>query len=286
MGNLIAHKKGSGKKVMLCAHMDEEGIIATFIDDCGFIRFDTVGKLNPESLIMRSMTFLNGTSGVVGYDASKKLSDLKISDMYIDIGEDTGDSAGRKVKVGDMAVFSSNSFHNGNKIFSKAIDGRIGCYILLDVIKEVLSPNDLYFVFCVQNEVGLRGAGAAVNSIQPDYAISVDAAQSFDTPKGKDITIKTGNGAAIMIKDSKVITDTVLRSRLVDVAVKEKIAYQMEISKGGDSDIGSIGVACGGVPCAAVSVPCRYMHSALQSADLRDVQSAIKLLLAALKDEL
>ena len=153
LGNLIAHKKGNGKRIMLAAHMDEIGVAVTYIDDNGFLRFSAIGGLYIKRLLNRRVVFENGVVGVIDTESDNR--DLKLSKMYIDIGASGKKEASELVAVGDMAAFEGGYVQNGDIVMSKALDNRAGCYALVRALQRVSGENDLYFCFTAQEEVGL-----------------------------------------------------------------------------------------------------------------------------------
>lgn len=276
LGNLIAHKKGTGKKIMFAAHMDEIGVVVTFIDDNGYLRFADVGGLYTKYLHGKRVVFANGTEGVVGSEPKNdKNSLLK---MYIDIGAKTKEEAEKSVNVGDMAVFCGNFTEQNGIIIGKALDNRAGCFALIEALKQVKSENDLYFVFTVQEEVGLRGARTAAYAINPDVAIAVDVTDTGDTPKCDRVAVKMGAGAAIKVMDYSVICSSEVKNSLLALAEKNGIAHQLEVMTDGGTDAGVIHFARGGVKTGGISIPTRYIHSPsemIKKSDLIDVISLI-----------
>ena len=276
LGNLIAHKKGSGKKVMFAAHMDEIGIVVTFIDDKGFLRFSDVGGLYLRNLLNRRVIFENGVIGTIGTEEDNQ--DRKMAKMFIDIGATSKEDAEKMVSVGDMAVFMGELYTQNGKIVSKALDNRVGCYCLIEAMKKVKSENDLYFVFTTQEEVGLRGARTAAFKIEPEYALSVDVTDIGDTPKCPKMAVSLGEGAAIKIMDYSVITSPEVREKLIEVAENRKIKYQREIMTEGGTDAGVIHFTKGGVKTGGISIPTRYIHSPSEMIDENDLKACIDLL--------
>ena len=205
LGNLIARKKGSGKKVMFSAHADEIGVIVTYIDDDGFLRFSNVGGLNLLTLLGGRVRFANGVIGVIGKEKGE-LKDLTLDKLFIDIGAATKDEAQKKVSIGDFAVFHREFADLGQRLVAKSMDDRIGCAVLVEAIRRLdHSDHDLYFVFSAQEEVGLRGARTAAYSIDPDLGIAIDVTRTGDTPEAPRMDVSLGKGAAIKVKDSSVI---------------------------------------------------------------------------------
>lgn len=278
LGNLIAHKKGNGKKIMFAAHMDEIGIITTFIDDNGYLRFAPVGGLNTKDLLYRRVSFENGTIGVIGTE--KENTDKVISKMFIDIGAKDKADAEKKVSVGDMAVFCGEFTVSGDTVISKALDNRVGCYILIEAMKQIKSNNDLYFVFTVQEEVGLRGAKTAGFGVNPDYAVAVDVTDTGDTPNADEMAVSLSKGAAIKVMDSSVLCDATVRSTLIEAAKAQNIPYQLEVLNAGGTDAGAISLARCGIKTGGISIPTRYIHSPSEMALLSDIRACGELLKA------
>lgn len=278
LGNIIVHKKGNGKKIMIAAHMDEIGIIVSFIDKNGFIRFSSLGGLEVKELPRRKVVFENGTIGVIGTDKAF-VDKTELSNLYVDIGAKDKNEAEKIVNVGDTAVFVGEYFENDNIIVSKAVDNRVGCFILLDIIKNnIITENDLYFVFTAQEEVGLRGAKTSAYSILPDLAFSVDVTDTGDFPDSPEMDVKLGGGAAIKAMDRSIVCDKEVFKTLVDIAEKEKIMYQTEIMSDGGTDAGAISLTASGVKTGGISIPIRYIHSPSEVADKNDIDCCIKLL--------
>lgn len=281
LGSLIVRKPGDGKKIMLDAHMDEIGVIASYADENGFIRFGAVGGLYTRELVRRRVRFQNGTIGVIGSEEEEFNKKPQLGKLYIDIGANDRESAEKLVKTGDMAVFDGEFYLNGDTVISKALDNRAGCCILLRVMEMIAgkyTENDLYFVFSTQEEVGLRGAKTAAFSIMPDYAIAVDVTDTGDTPECPPMAVKLGDGAAVKIMDRSVMCDTQVIDLLTGIAEKKGIKYQREIMTDGGTDTGAIALTGAGVKAGAVSLPVRYIHSPSELAKLSDVEECIKLI--------
>lgn len=274
--NLILRKKGTNKKIMIAAHMDEIGVIITVIDEDGFLRFSQVGGLYNEDLVGRRVIFKNSVVGVIGADEENK--ERKINKLYIDIGAKNKEDAKRMVSVGDTGVFVGDFYENDDIIISKALDNRVGCYIMIEAMKRVKSENDLYFVFTTQEEVGLRGARTSAFSIEPDYAVCIDVTDAGDTPEKFKIDTKLGDGAAIKIMDASVMCDPFIRSQLSLIASKNNIPYQLEVMTAGGTDAGAIAVSGAGVKTGGISVPARYIHSPSEMVSKKDIKACIDLL--------
>ncbi len=283
LGNLIAIKgqpKEGGKKIMLAAHMDEIGIIATHIDKSGFIRFTTIGGVQRNTCIGGRVHFLNGTQGVIGYEAMEDPNKLPtFNQMYIDVG--ANDRSGCPVRVGDVAAFDRPFTAYGDRLVSKAMDDRIGVAVLIETMRLLKSsPNQVYFVFSVQEEVGLRGATTAAFGLDPDIGIAVDVTRSGDTPKGIKMDVALGSGPAIKVRDSGMLSDPRVVDWMVKTAENFKYPYQLEVLEAGTTDARAIQLTRAGVPAGCISIPCRYVHAPSEMVDLNDVKFAVKLLLA------
>ena len=286
LGSVIAHKKGNGKKLMIAAHIDEIGIIANYIDENGFIHFGRLGYLHQKDLNNRRVRFANGTVGVIGANEEKYEEKQDISNMFIDIGANTREEAEKFVKAGDTAVFEGSFMTVGDTIISRALDDRLGCYILFKAMEEVKdSKNDLYFVFTAQEETGMRGAKTSTYTIMPDYGIAVDVTTSFDTPGSAPSDVKLGSGAAINNKDHFVICDRDVIKTLRNLAEENSIPYTNIVKSEGGNDGGAIALTGGGVKAGGICVPLRYMHSASEMVRKTDIDACTKLLIAACRYE-
>lgn len=280
LGNLIAHKKGDGKRVLFAAHTDEIGIMANYIDDCGYIRFACVGKVNLYAALYQRVKFSSDVYGVVCCDAKHDIKNgLKTKDMYIDIGASSKEEALSMVSPGDTASFCGDFRISGDKIISKALDNRAGVYSLVQAIKRInYNSFDLYFVFSSQKELGLRGVKPAVYNINPDIAISVDVTDTGDTPNCEIMDTKLGGGVAVKIMDKSVITHKGLRNAICQIAQESGIDYQYEILTFGDNDAGAMQTIRGGAVTGALSVPVRYIHTPCETAHTSDINACINLI--------
>ncbi len=210
LGNLIARKGQGGKgglKVMLSAHIDEIGIIATHIDNDGFVRFTTLGGVRPLNCVGGRVRFLNGKIGVIGAERMEDTSKVpSIEQMFIDLGFSNRKDA--SVKVGDIAAFERPFNDLGNRLVSKAMDDRVGVAVLIETLHQLKdSPHELFFVFSTQEEVGLRGATTAAFGVDPDLGLAVDVTGSGDTPKGLKMEVGLGKGPAIKVRDGGMLSD-------------------------------------------------------------------------------
>jgi endoglucanase len=284
MGNLIVRRKGrsGGRRVMLAAHMDEIGIVATHVDRRGYIRFGNIGGVFLLPLLGGRVRFADGTIGVIGVE---KIEDAgKVPGMekfYIDVGATGPDDC--PVRVGDVACFHRACEERGTRILAKAMDDRVGCAVLLQVLKELTaSPHELFVVFTVQEEVGLRGATTSAFGVEPDLALAVDITLTGDTPECAPMAVSLGAGPAIKIKDRAMLSHPGVKDWLIRTAEASAIPYQREVLLMGTTDASAIQVSRAGVPAGCLSIPTRYAHSPSEMVDYGDVQASVKLLCKAL----
>lgn len=282
LGNLIARIRGNGPKVMIDAHMDEVGIIVTFIEENGLLRFSNLGRLLPRAALSQRVKFLNGASGVVYNEQKEDTREVKLSDLYIDIGAKNRAEAESRIRVGDVACFEGAYDELGSCVVSKALDDRAGCFVLIEAMKKLWNQgsrkNDLYFVFSVTEELGFRGAKAAVNNILPDFAVVIDVVETDNFTKKNKTAVKLGEGPAIKVKDSTVICHPYVKELMVKACRENGIKYQMEVVEAVGSDAGAIQISNGGVPTGAISIPARYVHTPCEMMNTDDLKDTVKLL--------
>lgn len=287
LGNLIAHKKGNGKKIMISSHMDQIGLMVIDIDKSGFLRFINIGGISPYVTLSQKVLFENGTVGVVYSEPVDDMSKLKLENMYIDIGAFSKEEAEKMVNIGDICIYHNGFDENDNVVFTSYLDDRVGCFIAIESIKSIEKPkNDLYFVFSVQEEVGLRGAKTAAYGISPDVGIALDVTSHGDTPKAKTFAIGLDKGVAIKVKDNSVICHPKIKGQLVKVAEENNIPYQMEVLEFGGTDSGAIHLNKEGVPSGVISIPTRYVHSTIEMASKKDIINCKELLVGFLNSNL
>ena len=286
LGNLIARKgtkspQGSmpgGLRVMLSAHMDEIGIIATHVDENGFVRFTTIGGVRPHTCIGGRVRFLNGTAGLIYMEKPESPDKLPaIDQLYIDVGASSRTNC--PVRVGDMAAFDRPFVDLNGRLVSKAMDDRISVAVMIEALRALKSsPHELYFVFSTQEEVGLRGATTAAYGVDPDVALSVDVTAVGDTPKGLRMEVSLGKGPTVKVRDGGMLSDPRVVRWMVNTAEKAGIPYQLEVLEGGTTDARAIQLARAGVPVGCMSIPTRYIHSPSEMVDYQDVLQAVRLL--------
>jgi endoglucanase len=233
------------------------------------------------------VVFTDGTRGTIGVEKLDKISEMKMSKLYIDIGASSEDEAREKVNIGDSAVYAPNFNDNGDRITSSYFDDRIGCYTLIDTIKKLSeTSHEVYFVFTAQEEVGARGAKTAAFQIEPDIGIAVDVTGTGDTPEAHTMDVSLGNGTAIKVKDKGSITHPWVKKMLTSTAEEHSINYQLEVLEYGGTDAMTIHTTKGGIPSGTVSIPCRYIHTPGETVDLNDVKASVDLLTKLLENNI
>lgn len=292
MGNLIVFKKGrkeTKNKVMLSAHMDEVGFIVTYICDNGFLRFTNVGGVDSKVVCGRAVTVGdNKISGIIGQKAmhlcegDEGSTCKELSSLYIDIGASSKEEAEKYVSIGDSVYFKSDYVQFGkNKVKAKAIDDRFGCAVMMKMIEDA-PEYDTCFAFLVQEEVGCRGAGPAVFSVRPDYAIVLEATTASDIAfvSEEDCVCVQGKGAVVSFMDRSTVYNPDLFRGAFETAKKKNISIQPKTTVAGGNDAGTIHKSCSGVYTIAISLPCRYIHSGTSVADTDDMTACYELAVA------
>jgi endoglucanase len=288
LGNLIVNKKGTGKKIMLAAHMDGMGFMVTHYEKEGVLRFAPVGGLDPASILQAPVRFPNNVYGVISCDDNKLGKELKMTDLFLDIGAKDEDEARKLVQVGDTAVYATPFLKTGNRVMAPYLDNRAGCLVLLEAMKQMKdTENDLSFVFTTQEEVGTRGAQPAAYALEPDYALVVDVTCPDDIPGAlHEGTTAVGKGAAIKIMDHSVISSPSVVQKLNQLAQEKNISAQNDVLTCGGTDGGPIHRSRSGVLTGGVSIPCRYTHAPVELIDLNDLEECVRLVCAFCESEL
>jgi putative aminopeptidase FrvX len=285
LGNLICRIGSSGPKVMMAAHMDEIGLMATFVEKTtGYLRFSPIGGLLNTSLVGNRVRFEDGTVGVIGAPdmfGGSRTSVPNLDDFYIDVSD--GNGSGR-VQPGSPAAFYRPMEERGTRLIAKSMDDRIACAIAIESMRRLKKakkkklPNQAYFVFTVQEEVGLRGARPAAYSVDPDVAIALDVTSTGDMIKNEKMAVKLGGGAAIKIHDTGLVVPPAVRDWMIDRAEADGIPYQLEMLTLGSTDAAGIQTARAGVPSGCISIPCRFVHTNSETVDINDVEACVALL--------
>ena len=292
MGNVTAFRKGATpNKLMLAAHMDEIGFIVTHIDENGFLKFAPLGGFDPKTLTAQRV-IVHGKKDVIGVMGSKPIhvmspeereKKVKLTDYFIDLGL-SKEAVDEIIEIGTPITRERELIEMGECVNGKSLDNRISVFVLVEAIKSIHKsqlPFDTYFVFTVQEEVGLRGAQVATLEIQPDIAIAIDTTIAFDLPgstPGEQVT-KLGKGPAIKIMDASVVCHPKLVAFMKQTAVANDIPWQAEVLQAGGTDTAMLQkMVAGGAKAGAVSIPTRHLHQVIESAHKQDVEQAIVLL--------
>jgi tetrahedral aminopeptidase len=294
LGNVYAIKKGKGdKKIMIGAHMDEIGFMVTHIDDKGFIRFHTLGGFDPKTLTAQRV-IIHGKKDIIGVMASKPIHVMtpdernkvaKLSDYFIDTGL-SKEEIEKHIKIGDPITREREFIEMGDCVNSKSLDNRLAVFILIETLRKLKGkevPYDIYGVFTVQEEVGIRGANVASMRINPDFGFGLDTTIAFDLPgaAAHEMITKLGEGTAIKIMDASTICDYRMVEFMKQTADKKKIKWQPEILTAGGTDTAGIQrMTEGGSIAGAVSIPTRHLHQVIEMAHKDDIQASIDLLTA------
>ena len=295
MGNLIAHKKSSkdgAKRVMLSAHMDEIGFYVRFVDDNGFLRLQNLGGFDTRNLFARQVTVHASTGGeLVGVmnpgvkpvhisspDEREKVP--KLPEFIVDTGL-AADAVKEKVRLGDPVTLRQPFVDMGEVVSGKALDDRVNCFILVELLKALKNPAyDVYGVFSVQEEVGLRGAQTAAFTVEPDIGIALDTTLAVDvpgTPSEQRVT-QLGGGVALKVMDSASISTRWLLDEFVALAEEKNVPHQLELLPLGGTDAGTIQRSRGGVASLTLSIPSRYVHTVTEMVAKSDVEASLALL--------
>ena len=284
LGNLIVRKgsKGEGgKRVMVSAHVDEIGLMVTHIDDDGFARFIMIGGVSPYTCLGGRVLFMNGTQGVIGLERLDKDEKPSLEKMFIDTGATSKEDC--KISVGDVCGFERPFLDLGKRLVAKSMDDRVAVAVAIEALKRIeITPNEIFFVFSVQEEVGIRGAITAAYGVDPEVGIAVDVTRTGDTPKSNKMEVALGKGPAIKVRDSSFIADPKVVNWMVREAKEQGMPYQMEVLEAGGTDGAAIQRTRAGVPAGCLSIPCRYIHSPSEMVDREDLEHSVSLLSALL----
>jgi putative aminopeptidase FrvX len=298
LGNVVALKKGTSaeeKKVMVAAHMDEIGFVVTHIEDGGFVRFHTLGGFDPKTLTAQRV-HIHGKEMVCGVIGTKPIHVMapeertkmpKTTDYFIDTGMKK-EALENLIKIGDPITWQRELIEMGDCVNCKSIDNRVSVFILIEALKKIKNnPYDLYAVFTVQEEVGMRGAYVSAHKINPTFAIALDTTIAYDVPgaQAHEKITELGKGAAIKIMDGATICDYRMVEYMKQTADKSKIEWQPEILPAGGTDTaGMQRMGKDGAISGAISVPTRHLHQVIEMANKEDIDRCIKLLVAAVSD--
>lgn len=295
IGNIIAYKKGkdTNKTLMVTAHMDEVGLLVKEIDNMGLLKFTTVGGIDKRILVSKPV--LVGKDKIMGVIGAKPIHlqkreewmrALSIDELYIDIGAKSKEEAEKLVSIGDYVSFASDYVEFGESLVkAKALDNRVGCSMLVNLIKEVKDVS-FYAVFTVMEEVGLVGAGPAAYEVNPDISIVLEGTLCYDMPKLDTHLVPTylNKGPAISLIDRTTVFNHEFRKKIVSIAEKNNIPYQYRKTSMGGNDSGKIHTTKEGSITTTISVPCRYIHSPASVMSKNDYDNTYLLLKAILSE--
>lgn len=296
LGNVYAVKKGTikgkeAKRVMIASHMDEISFIVTHIDDNGFIRFHTLGGFDPKTLTAQRV-IIHGTKDIMGCMGSKPVhlmspaersKPLATKDYFIETGMSKEEVA-KIVKVGDPITRERELIEMGDCVNSKSLDNRLAVYILMEAFKELKDievPYDVYGVFTVQEEIGVRGATVAAQKVNPHFGFGVDVTIAFDVPGAQEHEKITslGKGVAIKIMDSMAVCDYRMVAFMKEIANEKNIKWQPEVLPAGGSDTAGIQRrGLDGAITGAISIPCRNVHQTIEMSHKEDIRGGVDLL--------
>ncbi len=298
LGNVYAIKHGhsSDKRVMIGAHMDEIGFIVTHIDSKGFVRFHTLGGFDPKTLTAQRV-IIHGKKDIIGVMGAKPIHVMtpeersknpKTTDYFIDLGMPK-EEVEKTVSVGDPITRCGTLIEMGECVNCKSIDNRVSVFVLVETLKRLKDqevPYDIYGVFTVQEEVGVRGANVSAMDIQPDFGFGLDTTIAYDLPGAQEHehVTKLGEGTAIKIMDASAICDYRMIDFMKQTADKHQIKWQPEILTAGGTDTAGIQrMNDGGAISGAISIPTRHLHQVIEMAHKKDIEASINLLEACLK---
>lgn len=292
MGNIIAFKKGKGdKKVMLAAHMDEIGFIVNHIDENGFIRFIPLGGFDPKTLTSQRV-IVHGKKDMVGVMGSKPVHVMtdeekkrapKTEDYFIDLGMKK-EEVEKYIEIGNPVTRERELIEMGDCVNGKSLDNRISVFVLIEVLKALQStphPYDIYAVFTVQEEVGIRGAQVATQNIEPDFGFAIDTTIAFDVPgsQAHEQVTRLGEGTAVKILDSTAIADYRMVEFIKKVARDKQIKWQPELLAKGGTDTAMVQrMTKSGSIAGAVSIPTRHIHQVIETIHKEDIENSIQLI--------
>ncbi|MGB3617615.1 MAG: M42 family metallopeptidase [Catalinimonas sp.] len=299
LGNLIALKKGSnnpeGLKVMVAAHLDEIGFIVTHIDDDGFVRFHPLGGFDPKTLVAQRV-IIHGKKDLLGVMSSKPIHVMtpeerktppQIKDFFIDLGMPP-EEVRRVVSVGDAVTRERELIELGQCVSGKSLDNRVSVFVLIEALRQLeRAPYDVYAVFTVQEEVGLRGVSVATHAIEPDFGIALDTTVAYDLPgaQPQERVTSLGAGAAVKIMDASAICDYRMVRFLKQIADQYALQWQPEVLTAGGTDTAGLQrQGRRGAIAGAISIPTRHLHQVVEMAHKADIDAAIQLLANALGD--
>ena len=298
LGNLIGTREGAGRRLMLAAHMDEIGLMATHVEDRGFIRVIPLGGWDARTLVGQRV-MVHGredVEGVVGMtpvhllDQKDRAKALEVTDLAIDVGL-PAERVRELVRPGDVATRVRALRPLGELVTGKALDDRVGVFVMIEALRAAgASPAEVVAVATVQEEVGLRGARVATARVRPDIALAIDTCPANDGPGAPPSgpSTRLGQGTAIRIMDASAIGAPALVDLLTRIATDLEIPHQFHVANRGGTDTGSLQLSGEGAIAGCVSIPTRYVHSSVEACHPDDIDASIRLVAALIEriDEL
>jgi endoglucanase len=296
MGNIVGTIEGGDTDVVVAAHMDEIGFMVRYVTDEGFVQVDALGGWDARVLKAQRVTIHTDDGDVPGLigsapphtlDEEQLEAKSEVEDVQIDLGLDA-EAAKERVSRGDLVTLEQTTERVGDHVTGKALDDRVCLFAMLEAAKRIDDPDvTIHFAATVQEEVGIRGAQTLGFDLDPDLAIALDVTVANDVPgfEPGDHVTELGEGTAIKLKDSSVITNPKVHGRMEEVAEGEEVDYQLEVLPAGGTDTAGFQRARGAIPVGAISVPTRYLHTVTESAHIDDIASTIDLLTAFLESE-
>jgi len=310
-------RNGAAPRVMLACHMDEIGFYVRYVDENGYLRLQNAGGFDARNLFARRV-LVQGRRDLVGVlnpgskpvhlasqEERNKVPEIK--EFYVDLFLPKR-QVERLVEVGDPVTLIQDAQLIGDAIVGKAMDNRVALWVGINAVRKAcglgyLMPSaspgarggarrrtsgrnrlkyDVYFVACVQEEVGLRGAQTAAYAIDPDVGVAIDVTLSCDTPgvSKDDAVTQLGKGVAIKVMDSASISHRGLFDEFVRIARQRRIPHQREVLPRGGTDAGAVQRSRGGKRAITISVPTRYVHTVTEAVHRRDARAAVDLLAA------
>lgn len=281
LGSLVCRLGDGPLKVMIAAHMDEIGVIVSHIDRQGFARLANLGGVLPASLLGARVRFESGVIAPVGveHQFSKRGEIPGLEGFFLDLPADSG------VQAGDVGAFVAEALFQGDRVIAKSLDDRLGCAVQIEALRRLrqqATPHTLYFVFTVQEEIGLRGAQTSAYALEPDFGIAIDLTPAGDSPKASPSPITLGAGPAIKARDTNHIVPGWIKDLMLARAEAAGIPCQLDVMVVGSTDAAAIQLARAGVPTGGISIPGRQVHTRSESALLSDTLAAVDLLVAVL----
>ncbi len=297
LGNLITHKRGEGQKVMVAAHMDEIGLMVKDITRNGHIKIATIGGIEPITLVGQTVRVYQkndrlACTGVITFAELHEDHEIEempeLDELYIDTGLSRERLLKKGIDIGSYAVARHHFKRLGsdNIISGKALDDRIGCFILVEVARKLKGhKQDIFFVFTTQEEIGLYGAQVSTHQLEPDWGMAIDTINAEDSDEFVTTGVNIGKGPVILLKDAEIITNKKANDWILSVAKKHKIKMQLRVEEVGTTDATKIFLSTKkGIPATTICVPVRNLHSTVGIAHVKDIRDTINLLVELLKE--